>query len=582
MTSVAKNSEKDINQQMDDATALQMCLERDRLLSDPEFARSPTMCKLLRFLVDYKLSGNSVPLKSYTIATDALGRDADFDAQADSYPRVQMGRLRHMLDNFYLRKGGENRLAIAPKQYAIALEPNVPSAEAGNDLVGQSTGSNAEERQGAGPTESETLPPLEKNNIDRRASHRRSIGFLGVVILATLAGILTHQLWPVPDISRDENEIAYPRVALDLPDAAVGSSGNVLSESIGNHLVRGLKGFGGIRVFDIKSGRPDNSGYVIKLRFMDSEEDYIELRLLNRDSGEILWSREIDTAGEQAWKQDLDKAVVSLVGNYGEIAQSEIAKVENDFSAGYPCLLQFDLYVRYREREKLKPLRTCLQKSVKRFPQDAHLLSIAAFAQNMSENSEPDSNVKGLGMVLARKAEALDHDSAAANFAIAQSAFFAGDCATGVAWGEKAIALNPLNSRISGYLGLYMIACNLPEGEIYAVRALDSDPNADLTIAGAVAFQMLKRGDAVSARQLSSRYLDSSLENEPALELTYILSSAMLKDRTEARRAWKVLAESYGLSESTPPRKVLSRWISSPALLNDIMKVVDRTGLFNT
>ncbi|CAN0551171.1 unnamed protein product, partial [Laminaria digitata] len=277
-----------------------------------------------------------------------------------------------------------------------------------------------------------------------------------------------------------------------------------------------------------------------------------------------------------------DKAVVSLVGNYGEIAQSEIAKVENDFSAGYPCLLQFDLYVRYREREKLKPLRTCLQKSVKRFPQDAHLLSIAAFAQNMSENSEPDSNVKGLGMVLARKAEALDHDSAAANFAIAQSAFFAGDCATGVAWGEKAIALNPLNSRISGYLGLYMIACNLPEGEIYAVRALDSDPNADLTIAGAVAFQMLKRGDAVSARQLSSRYLDSSLENEPALELTYILSSAMLKDRTEARRAWKVLAESYGLSESTPPRKVLSRWISSPALLNDIMKVVDRTGLFNT
>ena len=110
---------------MDDATALQLCLERDRLLSDPEFARSPSMCKLLRFLVDYKLSGNSVPLKSYSIAVDALGRDADFDPQADSYPRVQMGRLRRMLDNFYLRKGGENRLTIAPNQYAIVVEPNV-------------------------------------------------------------------------------------------------------------------------------------------------------------------------------------------------------------------------------------------------------------------------------------------------------------------------------------------------------------------------------------------------------------------------------------------------------------------------
>jgi hypothetical protein len=109
---------------MDDATALQLCLERDRLLSDPEFARSPSMCKLLRFLVDYKLSGNSIPLKSYTIATDALGRDADFDTQTDSYPRVQMGRLRRMLDNFYLRKGGENRLLIAPNKYEIILEPN--------------------------------------------------------------------------------------------------------------------------------------------------------------------------------------------------------------------------------------------------------------------------------------------------------------------------------------------------------------------------------------------------------------------------------------------------------------------------
>ena len=124
---------------MDDATALQLCLERDRLLSDPEFARSPSMCKLLRFLLDYKLSGNSVPLKSYTIATDALGRDVDFDTQTDSYPRVQMGRLRRMLDNFYLRKGGENRLLIAPNKYEIILVPNMAPSEDEDNLIGRRT-----------------------------------------------------------------------------------------------------------------------------------------------------------------------------------------------------------------------------------------------------------------------------------------------------------------------------------------------------------------------------------------------------------------------------------------------------------
>ncbi len=565
---------------MDDEAALQLCLERDRLLSDSDFARSPSMCKLLRFLVDYKLSGNSVPLKSYTIATDALGRDANFDTQTDSYPRVQMGRLRRMLDNFYLRKGGENRLAIAPNKYEIILEPNIADPENGNTLIGQSTTSSDQEKRAFKPPEPESHPQLGMRTAVQRRSHRRFVGFLGIAILLTLISILAYLLWPDPDVNQDGNEIAYPRVALDLPDSTSGTPANELSESIGNHLVRGLNGFGGIRIFDIRSSPREKSGYLIKLRFLDSEVEEIELRLLDRASGEILWSREISTADEEAWKRELDKAIVALVGHYGKIAQTEMSKVKNNYSTGYPCLLQFDVYIRYREPEKLVPVRNCLQESVKRFPQDAHLLSVLAFAQNMSELSSPDPKVKGAGMLLARQAEALDHTNAAANFAVAQSAFFAGDCATGVAWGKKAVELNPLNSRISGYLGLYMIACNLPEGEGYAVRALELDPNADLTIAAAVAFQMLKRGEAEAARRLSSEYMVSSPRSEPALELTYILSSAMLNDKREARRAWKALAERFGLSENSPPRDVLSRWIASPTLLDEIMLVVDRSGIF--
>ena len=150
----------------------------------------------------------------------------------------------------------------------------------------------------------------------------------------------------------------------------------------------------------------------------------------------------------------------------------------------------------------------------------------------------------------------------------------------GVARGKKALDLNPLNSRIGGYLGLYMIGCNLPEGEEYAMRALELDPNTDLTIAAAVALQMLKRGEATAARQMSIDYMVLSPKSEPALELAYILSSALLNDKAEARRAWKALAESFGLSETSAPREVLSRWIASPTLLDDIMAILNRSGVF--
>ncbi|AMO72103.1 hypothetical protein [Sphingorhabdus sp. M41] len=561
---------------MDDAAALQLCLERDRLLSDPEFARSPSMCKLLRFLVDYKLSGNSVPLKSYTIATDALGRDANFDSQTDSYPRVQMGRLRRMLDNFYLRKGGENRLLIAPNKYEIILQPIAVSSEDGENLIGRSTVSDASEEMVSKAPELESRPLHEKHSADHNRSHRRFVSILGVCILLVLIGILAYLLWPAQEV----DEIAYPRVALDMPERVSGTRPSELSESIENQLVRGLNGFGGIRIFDAKAGKEQKSGYVIRLRYLEASADDIELRLLDGANGEILWSKELNTANEEAFGLALDKAIVALAGQYGEIAQAEISKAENNYSAGYACLLQFDLYVRYREAGKLEPLRSCLRKSMRLFPNDAHLMSVVALARNMSENSGDRSAVKGLGMMLARQAEALDHNSAAANFAVSQSAFFAGDCETGLAWGKKAVELNPLNSRISGYLGLYMIACDIPDGEKYAAQALELDPNADLAIAAAVAFQMLKRGEAQAARELSSEYMASSLRDEPALELTYILSSAMLNDRQEARRAWKSLALRYGLSEKSPPREVLGQWIDSPSLIDDIMTVFDRSGLF--
>lgn len=100
--------------------------ETKRLQALPQFARAPVMRKLLVFLVEQTLSGRGDTLKAYQIAVDALGRSESFDPQSDSYPRVQVGRLRKMLDEAYRldAQGAEPtypRLMIQKGSYKVHL-----------------------------------------------------------------------------------------------------------------------------------------------------------------------------------------------------------------------------------------------------------------------------------------------------------------------------------------------------------------------------------------------------------------------------------------------------------------------------
>lgn len=98
--------------------------EVERLFDSPQFARAPVMRALLSYLVEQSLAGNGDRLKAYTIAVDALGRAPSFDAQANSYPRVQVGRLRALLADYYAGNPGvgELRIAIPKGGYRVDFE----------------------------------------------------------------------------------------------------------------------------------------------------------------------------------------------------------------------------------------------------------------------------------------------------------------------------------------------------------------------------------------------------------------------------------------------------------------------------
>ncbi|MFH6786090.1 MULTISPECIES: PAS domain-containing protein [Methylobacterium] len=67
----------------------------------PPLRKSPQLSAFLAYVVRESLAGRGSLLKSYTIATDALGRSTSFDPATDAIVRVEARRLRQVLQQVY-------------------------------------------------------------------------------------------------------------------------------------------------------------------------------------------------------------------------------------------------------------------------------------------------------------------------------------------------------------------------------------------------------------------------------------------------------------------------------------------------
>src|SRR3546814_8741571 len=106
------------------------------------------------------------------------------------------------------------------------------------------------------------------------------------------------------------------------------------------------------------------------------------------------------------------------------------------------------------------------------------LLSFLCFKQKSAYEmriSDWSSDVcsSDLARALALRAYESSPNSAAGLFAMARANFYSGNCAGGNAMGEAALALNPYDADMSGFLGLFKLACGqADEGEALLRRSL--------------------------------------------------------------------------------------------------------------
>jgi hypothetical protein len=110
--------------------ALQDCVER--VLQSAALRNAHSSRRLLRYLADRSLAGDAGTVKEYTIGVAAFHKPEGYDPREDSTVRIQIGRLRHKLDEYYRGEGKHDAFVVSiPKgQLRLVCEERPVRSEA--------------------------------------------------------------------------------------------------------------------------------------------------------------------------------------------------------------------------------------------------------------------------------------------------------------------------------------------------------------------------------------------------------------------------------------------------------------------
>jgi adenylate cyclase len=99
----------------------------ERILASSGFAGSARIKRFLRFVVEQQLAGEGGNLKEYSIGVEVFDRKEPYDPRLDSIVRVEAGRLRSKIDEYYASEGAadEIRIGLPRGSYVPVFERRV-------------------------------------------------------------------------------------------------------------------------------------------------------------------------------------------------------------------------------------------------------------------------------------------------------------------------------------------------------------------------------------------------------------------------------------------------------------------------
>lgn len=96
--------------------------EVTRILSSRTLRGKETLQRLLSYLAERTLDGSAETLKEYTIGVEVFGKAEDYNPQEDASVRVQIGRLRQKLEEYYRAESPAAPVVIELPKRQFALQ----------------------------------------------------------------------------------------------------------------------------------------------------------------------------------------------------------------------------------------------------------------------------------------------------------------------------------------------------------------------------------------------------------------------------------------------------------------------------
>ena len=391
-----------------------------KILTSPQFVNSPNLRNFLSFIVEETLAGEAAGIKGYTVATQVLGRKADFDPNLDPIVRIQAGRLRRALEQYYGAQG---------KNEAVVID----------------------------------VPKGSYVPVFRWVSRQKSAG---VVIPKALKD-------PILMLPTGPSVAVMPLLNL-----TGDRKQEYFTEGLAEELTSELARYQELRVIAYQSTRrwtgkkidARAAGQDLGVRFLvegsirkDAKTVKINLHVVDTLNGRRVWGeqycRELKADNLIALQEEIAQQVAGRIGSlYGVILQTlsrESRRKPPETLETYEAFLRFYHHVTIMSPETFAETLEVLEQAVAREPESGFAWSLLAFlyGQSYSLHLAPLDAPLERALVAAQKGAALEPENQIARTALAHVYFFCNEQELFLAEAETALALNPNAAGLIGFLG---------------------------------------------------------------------------------------------------------------------------------
>lgn len=557
--------------------------EMEYLLASSMFRKSPKLSQLLAYLVGATLRGEGETLKSYTVAVDGLGRAADFDAQADSYPRVQVMRLRNFLSSFYARYEpvGELCIYILPGSYRVRL---AKFSIAYPDIVVR----NARRRLGSSAVEVDAVAVAESGTVGAKADHDEPAAIAkaapsvaagsnrfklpqallwgGAAAAALVAAVLF-----APKFGNGEGALQGVHAPVlrisDISTAADPLSREIATE-IEHALENGIAQGWAVNTLGSVEGN-DGGGARVDYRLdanltrLGSDGRQLLMEMIDKSDGRIIWSESYPIDDSKPIQPQLHQALVQITTPLGVIGRRELASGDAQKYSGYRCLVAAQAVIAGKTFVSAENVKQCLDQPLGNPQLEAVRLSSAAMWSVQEGLFNSQSLAIANGEDLAERAIETYPDEASGHFALAWMNYIQNSCAAGNYHAAEALRYNPYDRTATVYLASFAEDCALPGGPELVERALASRVDGQSSLGLAIVNLALKSGrsdilGSVSPGRSASVSADSDSLLSDAIIAAYFGNAAL------SRQSWAAFVKLQRRPGATPD-ELLQKTVFSKA-----------------